>query len=129
MVRTQDILFAILGAAVIALMAYDIQVVVLALFGAFACGALYVFVGMLPSPTESFWRRMFNSVFLAVVASSLVLILPGTLGLQASGRSIQGTVLAIAGALPLAAICFEIARTPRVLQGILRCIGRCLGHR
>jgi hypothetical protein len=52
-----------------------------------------------------------------------VLILPGTMGAQALGRDAQQTVMAIAGALPLMAICFEVVRTPRVMQGILRCFG------
>jgi hypothetical protein len=32
-------------------------------------------------------------------------------------------VVVIAGLIPLAAIGFEIIRTPRVIQGILRCFG------
>jgi hypothetical protein len=77
--RPQDVLFAILGLVLVVLMAYDIRVVVLALLGAFACGSIYVFAGMMPNRTESFWQRIFISGFLATVLSSLVLILPGTL--------------------------------------------------
>ena len=55
----------------------------LALVGAFGCGAIYLLAGMIPSREEPFWRRTFTSVFLSVVVSSLVLILPGTMGAQA----------------------------------------------
>ena len=43
MLRPQDILFGILGLVLVALIAFDIQVAVLALLGAFACGSVYVF--------------------------------------------------------------------------------------
>ena len=95
----------------------------LALVGAFGCGAIYVFAGMLPDRTESFWHRIFVSGFLAVVLSSLILILPGTFGLQGPHPDVQKAVVAIAGLIPLAAIGFEVIRTPRVIQGILRCFG------
>src|SRR5216684_2866770 len=108
--RPQDVLFAILGAALVVLMAFDIRVVVLALVGAFACGAIYVFVGMLPDRSESFWHRIFISGFLSVVLSSLVLILPGTFGLRGPHPDVQKTVVAIAGLIPLAAIGFEVLR-------------------
>ena len=121
--HTQDVLFAILGVVLLILVAFDIRVVVLALLGAFACGAIYVFAGMLPSRTESFWHRIFISGFLAIVLSSLVLIVPGTFGLQGPHPDVQKTVAVIAGLIPLAAICFEVIRTPRIIQGILRCLG------
>jgi uncharacterized PurR-regulated membrane protein YhhQ (DUF165 family) len=78
---------------------------------------------MIPSKHESFWLRAFTSVFLSIVLASLVLILPGTFGAQALGRTAQKTVIEIAVALPLIAFCFEVLRTPRVIQGILRCFG------
>ena len=121
--RPQDALFAILGLVLVVLAAYDIRVVVLALLGAFACGALYVFAGMLPNRAESFWQRVFISGFLAIVLSSLVLILPGTFGLKGPHPDLQKAVVVIASLIPLAAIGFEIIRTPRVIQGILRCFG------
>ena len=121
--RPQDALFAILGLVLVVLVAYDIRVVVLALLGGFACGALYVFAGMLPNRAESFWQRVFISGFLAIVLSSLVLILPGTFGLKGPHPDLQKAVVVIAGVIPLAAIGFEIIRTPRVIQGILRCFG------
>jgi len=121
--RPQDALFAILGLVLVVLVAYDIRVVVLALLGAFACGALYVFAGMLPNRAERFWQRVFISGFLAIVLSSLVLILPGTFGLKGPHPDLQKAVVVIAGLIPLAAIGFEIIRTPRVIQGILRCFG------
>jgi hypothetical protein len=121
MLRSQDILFGILGVALAALMALHIEVIVLALVGAFACGAIYVFAAMIPTREESFLQRAFTSAFLAIVVSSLVLILPGTLG--APHPELRRAVIAIAAALPLAALCFEVARTPRVIQAILRCLG------
>ena len=124
MPRPQDVLFAVLGVVVIAMLAFDLRVAVLALVGAFACGAVYLFAGMLPSRHESFWRRAFTSVFLSIVLSSLVLILPGTFGPQMRRPGIESVVLAIAGLLPLIALCFEVVRTPRVIRGILRCLGQ-----
>ena len=121
--RTQDVLFASLGLVVVVLAAFDIRVVVLALLGAFACGAIYVFAGMIPDRAESFWHRIFISGFLSIVLSSLVLILPGTFGLNGPHPDLQKTVGVIAGLIPLAAIGFEIIRTPRIIQGILRCFG------
>ena len=121
--RPQDVLFGLLGLVLIVLVAFDIRVVVLALVGAFACGAIYVFVGMLPDRTESFWHRMFISGFLSIVLSSLVLILPGTFGLKGPHPDVQTTVIVIAGLIPLAAIGFEVVRTPRVIKGILWCLG------
>lgn len=121
--RPQDVLFAILGLVLVVLAAFDIRVVVLALVGAFACGAIYVFAGMLPDRTESFWHRIFISGFLSIVLSSLVLILPGTFGLKGPHPDVQKAVVVIAGLLPLVAICFEVVRTPRVIKGILWCLG------
>ena len=83
-------------------MALHFEVAVTALVGAFACGAMYVLKGMLPSRDESFWHRAFISVFLSIVLASLVLILPGTFGAHALGRGAQQTIVDIAGALPLA---------------------------
>jgi hypothetical protein len=120
MLRPQDILFGILGVALIVLMAFHFGVIVLALLGAFACGSIYLFAGMIPSRDEGFWHRIFVTVFLSFVLSSIVLILPGTFGSQAVR---PGAVIAIAGLLPLTAICFEIIRTPRVIRGILWCLG------
>ena len=122
MPRLQDILFIILGIALAILLAFHLRIAVFALLGAFVCGAVYVFAGMLPSRNETFWRRVFTSVFLASVMSCVVLILPGTFG--ANRPDIAGTVLAIAALLPVAAICFEIVRTPRIMQNILRALGR-----
>ena len=119
--RLQDILFAIFGVAVVTLLAFQLGVAVFALLGAFACGAIYLFVGMLPSRNEGFWNRVFVSVFLSIVMASLVLILPGTFGAQRP--DIKDVVVTIAGLLPLAALSFEIGRTPRVLQTILRSLG------
>ena len=104
-------------------MAFHVGVIVLALLGAFACGSVYVFAGMIPSRDESSGHRLFVTVFLSFVMSSIVLILPGTLGAQALHLEIKKTVIAVAVALPLAAAFFEVLRTPRVIQGILRCLG------
>jgi len=121
--RAQDVLFAIFGLVAVTLAVFDIQVAVLSLVGAFACGAIYVFAGMLPDRTESFWNRIFISGFLSIVLSSLVLILPGTFGLKGPHPDLQETVVVIAGLIPLAAIGFEIIRTPRVIRGILWYLG------
>jgi drug/metabolite transporter (DMT)-like permease len=121
--RPQDVLFAILGLALVVLLAFDIRVAVLALVGAFACGSIYVFAGMLPDRTEGLWHRMFISGFLSIVMSSLVLILPGTFGLKGPHPDVQKAVVIIAGLLPMLAIAFEVVRTPRVIRGILWCLG------
>jgi hypothetical protein len=97
-------------------------VIVFALVGAFACGALYVFAGMIPSRSESFWNRVFVSVFLALVASSIVLIVPGTFG--ARQPDLQKPVLVIAALLPLLAFAFEVIRTPRIANHVLRWLRR-----
>ena len=93
-----------------------------ALVGAFACGSIYVFAGMIPPRTESFWNRAFISVFLSLVLSSIVLIMPGTFGVQRP--DLQKPVLAIAALLPVAAFCFEILRTPGLIDGIWRWLWR-----
>jgi hypothetical protein len=121
MPRVQDILFGIFGAAVVTMLAFHLRIAVFALLGAFACGSVYVFAGMVPSRNESFGTRAFISGFLAVVAASLVLILPGTFG--PIGRDGQTVVIAIAALLPLAALGFEVLRTPRVIERILRSLG------
>ncbi|MEI8152352.1 MAG: hypothetical protein WCG92_12220 [Hyphomicrobiales bacterium] len=122
--RPQDALFAVLGLVLVTLLAFNFGVVVLALLGAFACGAVYVFAGMLPSPTESFGRRLFTSVFLSIVLSSIILIVPGTFGPQALTPEVKQTALVIAGLLPLMAAGFQVIRTPRVIRGILWCLGQ-----
>jgi hypothetical protein len=123
MPRPQDFLFGILGLVVLGLLVFHVKVVVVALLGAFACGSLYVFVGMMPSAEESFWRRLFTSGFLSIVASSLILILPGTLGPQMTRPDAENMVLAIAAVPPVIAIGFEVFRTPRLIRGILRWFG------
>ena len=114
----------VLGVIVAIMVAFGLRVAVLSLVGAFACGSLYLFAGMLPSREESFWCRVFTSVFLAVVLSSLVLIVPGTFGPDMRRPDIQSDVVDIAAVLPLIALGFEIVRTPRVMRGILRCLGQ-----
>jgi hypothetical protein len=121
--RLPDVFFGLLGVSVVVLLALHFGIAVLALVGAFGCGAVYLLAGMVPSREEPFWRRIFTSVFLAVVVSSLVLILPGTMGAQALHPEVVKTVVTIAGLLPLIAVCFEIVRTPRVIRGILWCLG------
>lgn len=122
MIRPSDIIFGILGVVVIAMLSMHMAVIVFALLGAFACGSIYVFAGMIPSRAESFWNRAFVSVFLSLVLASIILIMPGTFGAQRP--DMQKPVLAIAALLPFAAFCFEILRTPRVIEGILRWIRR-----
>jgi hypothetical protein len=121
MPRLQDVLFGLFGLVLAALLALDIRVGVLALLGAFGCGSIYIFAGMLPARNESFWERLFVSTFLSLVLSSLVLIVPGTFG--GPHLEIRGVVIAVAGLLPVCAIGFEVLRTPRVIKGILRCFG------
>src|SRR6266568_2521137 len=122
MLRPSDVIFAILGVVVIAMLSLHMAVIVFALVGAFACGSIYVFAGMIPSRTESFCNRAFVSVFLSLVLSSIVLILPGTFG--TNRPDMQKPVLAIAAVLPLAAFCFEVLRTPRIANGITRWLRR-----
>ena len=122
MLRPSDVIFGILGVVVIAMLSLHMAVIVFALVGAFACGSIYVFAGMIPPRTESFWSRAFVSVFLSLVVASIVLIMPGTFGVQRP--DMHNPVLAIAALLPLAAFCFEILRTPRVANGIVRLFGR-----
>ncbi len=121
MPRPQDILFGILGLGLLVQTAFHFGVVVLALLGAFFCGSITVFAGMLPPSDQGFLERAFTSTFLAIVLSSLVLIVPGTLGRP--DPAMRTTVIAIAGLLPVAAIFFEVVRTPRVIRGIRRCLG------
>jgi hypothetical protein len=120
MLRLPDKLFIALSLVLIAMVALQLSVAVPALLGAFMCGSVYVFAGMLPSANEEFWRRMFTTVFLALVFASLVLIVPGTLGAFAHRRDVQEAVVIIAALLPATAVCYEIMRTPRVIQSILR---------
>lgn len=122
MPRLQDILFVVLGVAIAILLAFHLKIAVFALLGAFGCGAIYVFAGMIPSRDEGFCNRVFVSVFLSIVVASLVLILPGTFG--ANRPDIETAVIALAAALPVAAVCFEIVRTPRVMETIMRSLGR-----
>ena len=123
MPRTQDILFGLLCLVLLGLLAFHVGVVVVALVGAFACGSIYIFAGMMPPAHEGFGQRVFTSVFLSIVLSSLILILPGTLGPRMIRPDMQEAVLAVAAFPPLAAICFEVLRTPRVMRGILRWFG------
>ena len=127
MPRLQDILFVLFAVAVGAMLAFHIGVVVIALVGAFACGAIYLFAGMLPDRAESFWRRAFTTLFLSLVLASLVLIVPGSFGPARAGM--RTAVLVLAALLPLAAIGFEIVRTPRVIDGIMRRLSRTPGPR
>lgn len=122
MLRASDVIFGILGVAVIVMLSMHMAVIVFALVGAFACGSIYVFAGMIPPRTEGFWNRAFISVFLALVLSSIVLIMPGTFGVQRP--DMQQPVLAIAALLPLTAFCFEVLRTPRVASSLLRWFAR-----
>lgn len=120
MPRLQDLLFGVFGATLVVLLSFHLRIAVFALFGAFACGSCYVFTGMLPPRDEGFLRRTFTSVFLALVLASVVLILPGTLGLHGHKLMVEKAVIVIAGALPLIAIGFEIVRTPDLLGTIRR---------
>jgi len=120
--RASDLFFGILALAVIALMSLHLRVIVFALIGAFACGSFYVFVGMIPSRGETFGNRVFTSVFLALVASSIVLILPGTF--TERRPELYGPVLAVAACLPLLAFLFEALRTPHLADRLLRWMRR-----
>ena len=122
MIRQSDVFFIILVVVVAAMLSLHKAVIVVALLGAFACGSIYVFAGMIPARSESFGTRVFISMFLAVVAASIVLIVPGTLGL--TRPSLQKPVLTIAILLPLAAFCFEILRTPGLFAGVMRWLAR-----
>ena len=123
MFRPQDVLFVLFGLLVGTLLAFHFGVAVLALVGAFLCGGLYLLTGMIPSRDEPFLWRTFTSGFLAIVLSSIVLIVPGTMGAQARQPEVEKTVAIIAGLLPLIAIGFEVIRTPRIIRGILRYFG------
>ena len=86
MPRPQDILFGILGLGLVALLRWTSR----SCAGAFrrvCLRLIYVFAGMIPSRNEGFWHRLFITVFLALVMSSLVLILPGTFGAHAVGQT------------------------------------------
>jgi hypothetical protein len=120
--RASDFAFGILLLVVVALMSLHMAVIVFALVGAFACGSLYVFAGMIPARSEGFWNRVFVSVFLALVASSIVLIVPGTFGAQRA--DLQKPVLAIAALLPVLAFVFEVIRTPHLADNVLRWLRR-----
>ncbi|MBX9828917.1 MAG: hypothetical protein K2Y27_28495 [Xanthobacteraceae bacterium] len=120
--RVSDFVFGILALAVIALMSLHMAVIVFALVGAFVCGSLYVFAGMIPACNESFGNRVFVSLFLALVASSVVLIVPGTFG--ARQPDMQRPVLIVAAMLPVLAFVFEVIRTPRVANVALRWLRR-----
>jgi len=118
LVRAQDALFVLLSLAVAAMLALGLNVGILALVGAFACGSLYLLIGMIPDRAEPFWARAFTSVFLSLVLACLVLILPATLGAMRPG--VQSAQLAIAALLPAIAFGFEVVRTPRLIAGLLR---------
>ena len=57
MLRPSDVIFAVLGVVVIAMLSMHMAVIVFALLGAFACGSIYVFTGMIPprASTASTW--------------------------------------------------------------------------
>jgi hypothetical protein len=120
--RASDFAFGILTLVVIALISLHMAVIVFALVGAFVCGSLYVFAGMIPARSESFWNRVFVSVFLALVASSIVLIVPGTFGAQQP--DMHAPVLVIAALLPVLALVFEVIRTPHLADNVLRWLRR-----
>ena len=120
--RWRDILFGLFFLALLGLSAFHIGVLVVALVGAFACGSIYVFAGMIPSASESLGQRLFTSIFLSLVLSSLILILPGTLGIKGIDRDKQ-VILVIALLPPLAAIGFELLRTPHIVRRLLRWLG------
>ncbi len=121
MPRFQDLLFALFAVVLAALLAFEFSVGIVALVGAFVCGSLYVFAGMVPSRDEPFGRRVLNSGFLAVIVSTLVMILPATLGVDR--HKVETVIVVTAVLLPVAALAFEIVRTPRVLAAIRRSLG------
>ena len=124
MPRLQDILFGLLGLLIAVLLAFHFDVIVPGLLGTFACGSIYLFAGMIPRREDAFWQRALTTGFLSIVLSSLVLILPATTGSPALlQHDVKTAVLAIAGLLPLMALCFEVLRTPRVTRGILWYLG------
>jgi hypothetical protein len=122
MIRLQDVLFALFGLALVAMVALRVRIAVIALVGAVACGAVYLLAGMLPARHESFAQRVFTTVFLSLVLASLVLIVPGTFG--PARAELRTAVLVVAGLLPLVAVGFEVLRTPKILDGIWRYLGR-----
>src|SRR6185312_13470836 len=127
MPRLQDLLFGIFILALVALLMFDVSVGVLALVGAFAFGAFYLLTNMWPAQSEPLGQRLFTAVFLASVVSCLVLILPGTFGVTEA--EMEKVVVVIAALPPVAAACFEVLRTPRVIDGVLRGLSRVLGGR
>ena len=122
MIRPSDVIFVIFAVVVGAMLSLHLAVIVFALVGAFACGSIYVFAGMIPSRSESFGNRSFVTVFLAIVLSSIVLILPGTFGMHRP--DLQKPVLVIAALIPVVAFCFEVLRTPGLFTGFLRWFAR-----
>jgi hypothetical protein len=122
LLRIQDVSFVLFSLAIAAMVALHLNVAIVALVGAFACGSIYLLAGMLPDRRAPFWPRAFTTVFLSLVLSSLVLILPATLGAMRPG--LQRAQLAVAGLLPVLAFCFEIARTPGIFSGLRRYFGR-----
>jgi hypothetical protein len=121
MLRLQDILFGIFAVVAMVMLAYDFRIAVFALLSGVVCGAFYLLAGMVPPRSETFWRRLSTSGFLSLVLASLVLIVPGTFG--HAPPEWRGTALTIAMFCPLIAISFEVLRTPRLLQTILRALG------
>lgn len=122
MVRLQDVLFVAFSLAIVAMVALNLNVAVVALVGAFACGSVYLLAGMVPDRGEPFWPRAFTTVFLSLVLASLVLILPATLG--AMRADVQRAQLAVAGLLPVLAFGFEVARTRGIFEGLRRYLGQ-----
>lgn len=120
----QEALFGIFAVIVVALVAFHLKVGVLALLGASACGGVYLFTGMIPSRTDSFCNRAFTSTFLASVLSCVVLIVPATLGLRPPPPSLERATIDIAIALPAAAFCIEVMRSPGLIRRILRLLGQ-----
>jgi phosphate/sulfate permease len=119
--RSQDVLFAIVSLVVLALAVFRLQIAIPALLGALLCGAIYLIAGMLPRREQPFFERVSTSLFLSAVLSSLILILPTTLG--APMAEWHAIVLALAAAPPAAALILEIARTPRLIRSLLRFLG------
>jgi len=123
MLRPHDVLFGLLCLMLAGMLAFHLGIIVVTLLGAFACGSIYVLAGMMPSASDSLGERIFTSVFLSIVLSSLILILPGTIGAHAIRHDVQKTVIVMAALPPLTAICFEFVRTPRVIRSIRHWLG------
>jgi hypothetical protein len=120
--RAQDVLFAVFGLAVAGMLALKLDIAVFALFGAFACGSIYLLGGMLPGREEPFGTRALTTLFLSLVLASLCLILPATFGPGRPG--LRRALAVIAAALPFLAVGFEIARTPQPLERLRRWLRR-----